>query len=82
MFIINFDKILVNDEDTFKVFLKILKEAIKEWASGRYYDSFPTHPTSFHIVLHSDLENAKRMDCRLSNLETNIIEKIMLVDKK
>lgn len=82
LFIRNFDKVLVNDEDSFKVLLSIMKKAIKEWTSGRYYDSFPTPPTSFHLIMHCDLENEKRMDCRLSNLESNKIEKIMLVDKK
>jgi len=34
----------------FKDLINTLKNAVQEWTGGRCYDSFPTHPTPFHII--------------------------------
>lgn len=34
----------------FKDLINTLKNAVQEWTGGRFYDSFPTHPTPFHII--------------------------------
>ena len=48
----NTDKVLSSSSQDFKVFKNILLSAIQEWVNGREYDSFPTPPTPFHVVLH------------------------------
>ncbi|RPF54151.1 barstar family protein [Aquisalibacillus elongatus] len=48
----NFDELLTNSSQDLKVFKDILLSTIQEWVNGREYDSYPTPPTPFHVVLH------------------------------
>ncbi|QHZ46487.1 barstar family protein [Bacillus sp. NSP9.1] len=77
LFIRNSDKLLLQNEE-FNVFVDILNSAINEWVSGREYDSFPTPPTPFHVVLHCEKENEEKLDSILSNKNINKFEKIQI----
>ena len=50
----NMDSIL-KDEQNFDILIRILRDTAREWQNGRNYDSFPTPPTSFHVVFGVDL---------------------------
>lgn len=78
LFINDIDKLLIKDRQEFKTFINILISAIDEWASGRNYDSFPTPPTPFHLVLHCNKNNAELVESRLSEVGISKLDKIIL----
>lgn len=53
-----------NDKIQKRIFMGLLGSSVKEWREGRNYDSFPTFPSSFHIVIHGN-------DAVLNELKSN-----------
>lgn len=78
LFIKDFDKVLIGDEEGFQVFVNILISTINEWISGRDYDSFPTPPTPFHLVIHCNKENVGELDTRFSKVKFSKFNKVIL----
>jgi RNAse (barnase) inhibitor barstar len=78
LFIKDFDKVLIEDGQGFKVFVNILISTINEWISGRDYDSFPTPPTPFHLVIHCNEENVGLLNSRFSKVNFSKLNKVIL----
>lgn len=70
----NFDELLTSSSQDFKVFKDILICTIREWVNGREYDSFPTPPTPFHVVLHNLPLKENLIEATLSDLGLESIE--------
>ena len=60
----NMDSML-KDEPKFNVLIRILCDTAREWQNGRNYDSFPTPPTSFHILFGIDSTYGSELKSRL-----------------
>lgn len=78
LFIKNFDKVLLGDGEAFKVFVNILNDTINEWISGRNYDSFPTLPTPFYLIIHCNKENFGKLETRLEKVKFNKYDKVII----
>lgn len=78
LFIKDFDKVLIGDGEEFKVFVNILNSTINEWISGRDYDSFPTPPTPFHLVIHCNKDNVGELDTRFSKVKFSKFNKVII----
>lgn len=77
LFITNSHFILKRRTKDFKVLIDTLKDAIQSWTEGRYYDSFPTKPTPFHIIFHCDDVQKEAFQKRLIDIgveEINILQ--------
>ncbi|WXR62059.1 barstar family protein [Peptostreptococcaceae bacterium AGR-M142] len=48
--------ILKYEYDNFKVLIRILKTASKEWVEGISYSDYPKEKTPFHIIFHNEKE--------------------------
>ncbi|NMB44187.1 MAG: barstar family protein [Clostridiales bacterium] len=74
----NVNHVLQGETKDFRILLNILKDTAVEWSNGRYYDDYPTEPTPFHIILHSEKEKKDLLNQRieevLSRSEYNEIE--------
>ena len=44
------DQVITISDNSFKIFIEILKRSVNEWTEGRNYDGFPTPATPFHVV--------------------------------
>lgn len=64
-------KILEKEQQEIPTFLKIMKNAVQEWVNGRNYNDFPTMPTNFDLLFHSEKQYEKLVR---SLLEKNEID--------
>lgn len=79
LFVSDIDKVLQNDEEAFKVFIKILLNSVSEWTTGRTYNtSFCTPPIPFHIVFQCVEDQADFVKKRLANVGASSIDSINL----
>lgn len=79
VFVSNVNNMLVNDDEDFKILVRILLDAAKDWAKGRHYNDFPTEPTPFHIIVHCLPEKASEVKTRFSRIGVESIDVITLV---
>jgi hypothetical protein len=54
LFITRIDRLLADKDEEFRLFISTLYRSAQEWATGRRFDSFPTKPSSFHVVFYCD----------------------------
>ncbi|QSX06727.1 barstar family protein [Sedimentibacter sp. zth1] len=64
----NSNYILETEPKDFEILLEILKDTAIEWAKGRNYDDFPTEPTPFHVIFHSEEVKKVMLNERLSEV--------------
>ncbi|OOR20759.1 barstar family protein [Bacillus cereus] len=59
IFINDANSVLLEDNENFESFIRILYKTCVEWAKGRDYGALVTIPTPFHVVFHctADKEN-------------------------
>ncbi len=67
----NSNYILEMEPKNFQILLEILKDTSIEWAKGRDYNDFPTEPTPFHIVFHSEKVKKSMLNGRLNKVLFN-----------
>lgn len=65
LFIKDFDLIFESNKENLELLLTTLFEAAKEWEKGREYDSFPTPPTPFHIIIHSNKDFLNELQLKM-----------------
>ncbi|WP_432663376.1 barstar family protein [Wukongibacter baidiensis] len=70
------DQILKDDNDNFRIFIKILLSTVEEWTKGRDYDSFPTPPTPFNIIFLCSKDEINKTEMKLKKFGIQSINKI------
>lgn len=78
LLISNINHVLVNYDNDYRILIRILLKAIKEWNSGRNFDNFPTPPTPFHIVFQCSQDKENEVRNRLARCGLEDIELITL----
>ncbi|XIH15175.1 hypothetical protein C1N83_20805 [Priestia aryabhattai] len=73
LFIMDAHLIFKGKKKTFEILIDILKNTIQEWTEGRYYDSFPTEPTPFHIIFQCSDIHKEIFQKRLVNAGIKLV---------
>ncbi|WP_160323672.1 barstar family protein [Defluviitalea phaphyphila] len=59
------DQVITISDNSFKIFIEILKRSVNEWTEGRNYDDFLTPPIPFHVVFQCPVKKINDVKERL-----------------